>query len=80
MMRAPNQWAVACRRPDGSIITQRNELPKLSGPFGWRNSRWQMLAFETRRGTFHDMVRDGWPTDAEIAADSHSAGLLEVAP
>ncbi len=31
MMRAPTQWAVACRRPDGSIITQRNELPNLSG-------------------------------------------------
>ena len=30
MMRAPTLWAVACRRPDGSIITQRNELP-LSG-------------------------------------------------
>lgn len=30
MMRAPSLWAVACRRPDGSIITQRNELP-LSG-------------------------------------------------
>jgi uncharacterized protein YqhQ len=27
MMRAPTRWAVACRRPDGSIITQRNELP-----------------------------------------------------
>jgi uncharacterized protein YqhQ len=36
MMRAPNQWAVACRRPDGSIITQRNELPKLSGQSRWR--------------------------------------------
>jgi uncharacterized protein YqhQ len=30
MMRAPAAWAVACRRPDGSIISQRNELP-LSG-------------------------------------------------
>ena len=30
MMRAPSSWAVACRRPDGSIIVQRNELP-LSG-------------------------------------------------
>ncbi len=30
MMRAPSSWAVACRRPDGSIIAQRNELP-LSG-------------------------------------------------
>ena len=29
-MRAPSRWAVACRRPDGSIITQQNELP-LSG-------------------------------------------------
>ncbi len=31
MMRAPTRWAVACRRPDGSIITQRNELPNLTG-------------------------------------------------
>jgi len=30
-MRAPTRWAVACRRPDGSIITQRNELPNLTG-------------------------------------------------
>ena len=36
MMRAPTQWAVACRRPDGSIITQRNELPNLSGKSRWR--------------------------------------------
>ena len=31
MMRAPSAWAVACRRPDGSIVSQRNELPRLSG-------------------------------------------------
>ena len=36
MMRAPTQWAVACRRPDGSIITQRNDLPNLSGKSRWR--------------------------------------------
>jgi len=26
-MRSPSSWAVACRRPDGSIIAQKNELP-----------------------------------------------------
>ena len=31
MMRAPTRWAVACRRPDGSIISQQNELPNLTG-------------------------------------------------
>ncbi len=31
MMRAPESWAVACRRPDGTIIAQRNDLPHLSG-------------------------------------------------
>jgi uncharacterized protein YqhQ len=36
MMRAPTLWAVACRRPDGSIITQRNDLPNLSGKSRWR--------------------------------------------
>ncbi len=36
MMRAPTKWAVACRRPDGSIITQRNDLPSLSGTSRWR--------------------------------------------
>lgn len=30
MMRAPNAWAVAVRRPDGGIEAQRNELPRLS--------------------------------------------------
>lgn len=36
MMRAPESWAVACRRPDGTIIAQRNELPHLSGKSRWR--------------------------------------------
>lgn len=30
MMRAPDAWAVAVRRPDGVIEAQRNELPRLS--------------------------------------------------
>jgi uncharacterized protein YqhQ len=30
MMRAPDAWAVAARRPDGVIEVQRNELPRLS--------------------------------------------------
>jgi len=30
MMRAPEAWAVAARRPDGIIEAQRNELPRLS--------------------------------------------------
>lgn len=30
MMRAPAAWAIAVRRPDGVIETQRNELPRLS--------------------------------------------------
>ena len=30
MMRAPDAWAVAARRPDGIIEAQRNELPRLS--------------------------------------------------
>lgn len=30
MMRAPNAWAVAVRRPDGTIEAIRNDLPRLS--------------------------------------------------
>ena len=30
MMRAPDAWAVAARRPDGTIEAKRNELPALS--------------------------------------------------
>ena len=30
MMRAPSGWAVAVRRPDGNIVAQANELPRLS--------------------------------------------------
>ena len=30
MMRAPDAWAVAVRRPDGVIEAQRNELPRLT--------------------------------------------------
>lgn len=30
MMRAPDAWAVAVRRPDGVIEAQRNDLPRLS--------------------------------------------------
>jgi uncharacterized protein YqhQ len=40
MMRAPNAWAVAVRRPDGEIETISNELPKLSS-----RSRWARLPF-----------------------------------
>ena len=29
-MRAPDAWAVAARRPDGCIVTERHELPALS--------------------------------------------------
>ena len=36
MMRAPTQWSVACRRPDGTIITRRDDLPALSGRSRWR--------------------------------------------
>lgn len=30
MMRAPNSWAVAVRRPDGTIVSQAEPLPSLS--------------------------------------------------
>ena len=40
MMRAPNAWAVAVRRPDGEIETISNQLPKLSS-----RSRWARLPF-----------------------------------
>jgi uncharacterized protein YqhQ len=30
MMRAPDAWAVACRRPDGVIEAQRNDLSRLT--------------------------------------------------
>ena len=29
MMRAPDAWAVAVRRPDGSIEAKRDDLPRL---------------------------------------------------
>ena len=35
MMRAPNGWAVAVRRPDEVIETQSNELPRLSARSSW---------------------------------------------
>lgn len=40
MMRAPEAWAVAVRRPDGVIEAQRNELPALTG-----RSRWARTPF-----------------------------------
>ncbi len=30
MMRAPSAWAVACRRPDGTITAESHRLPRLS--------------------------------------------------
>lgn len=35
MMRAPNAWSVAVRRPDGIIEAQRNRLPRLSMRSSW---------------------------------------------
>lgn len=35
MMRAPNAWAVAVRRPDGVIEAMRNDLPRLSARSIW---------------------------------------------
>jgi len=40
MMRAPNGWAVAARRPDGVIETVSHELPRLSA-----RSRWAKVPF-----------------------------------
>jgi uncharacterized protein YqhQ len=40
MMRAPNAWAVAVRRPDGMIEAMRNDLPRLSA-----RSRWARTPF-----------------------------------
>lgn len=40
MMRAPNAWAVAVRRPDGVIEAIRNDLPRLSA-----RSRWARVPF-----------------------------------
>ena len=45
MMRAPEAWAVAARRPDGVIEAQRNELPALAS-----RSRWAKVPF--LRGMF----------------------------
>lgn len=35
MMRAPSGWAVAVRKPDGTIEAQRHDLPKLSSRSQW---------------------------------------------
>lgn len=35
MMRAPNAWAVAVRRPDGAIESIRHDLPRLSSRSAW---------------------------------------------
>ncbi len=40
MMRAPNRWAVAVRRPDGVIEAAGHELPRLSA-----RSRWARVPF-----------------------------------
>jgi len=40
MMRAPDAWAVAVRRPDGVIEAKRNALPALSS-----RSRWARMPF-----------------------------------
>ncbi|MDX1691700.1 MAG: DUF1385 domain-containing protein [Acidimicrobiia bacterium] len=40
MMRAPNRWAVAVRRPDDVIEVQSNDLPRLSA-----RSRWAKVPF-----------------------------------
>lgn len=41
MMRGPESWSVACRRPDDSIAVERHELPKMSERHPWL--RWPLL-------------------------------------
>lgn len=41
MMRGPESWSVACRRPDDSIAVERYELPKMSERHSWL--RWPLL-------------------------------------
>ncbi len=45
MMRGPRYFAVACRRADGTISVQREEVPKIFTRFAW--ARWPFL-----RGVF----------------------------
>jgi len=48
--------------------------------FGYGSTSWEIAAFETWQGTYEDMVRDGWPTDTEIARGAWTAGLLTQEP
>ena len=41
MMRGPESWSVACRRPDDSIAVERHELPKMSERHKWL--KWPLL-------------------------------------
>jgi uncharacterized protein YqhQ len=41
MMRGPNSWSVACRRPDETIAVERFELPRASERHPWL--KWPLL-------------------------------------
>jgi uncharacterized protein YqhQ len=45
MMRGPRYFAVACRKPDGEILVQQEEVPAFFTPYQW--ARWPFL-----RGVF----------------------------
>ena len=45
MMRGPRFFAVACRKPDGTILVQREEVPAFFTRYKW--ARWPFL-----RGVF----------------------------
>src|SRR5688500_18903176 len=41
MMRGPNSWSVACRKPDDTIAVTRNPLPTLAERHKWL--KWPMF-------------------------------------
>lgn len=55
-------------------------LPHLGGAFGYGGTAWTLVALELEAGSFHDLVREGWPTDQDLARVSQTSGLLTQEP
>ena len=69
MMRAPNKWAVAVRRPDGVIEAVTSDLPRLSS-----RSRWAPRPLHSRGAGAGRVAQPGLPCPVLVGGQGRHRG------
>ena len=72
MIRSPHAWSVAVRTPDGGIVTQTNDLPRLSARSRWAKIpliRGVLVLGESLTLGFRALT---WSADKAAAADAEA--------